>query len=220
MADGASAPRTILLVDDHQMFRTGLRLFIERRQVYSVVGEASSAGEALQLAAATKPDVALVDINLPDMNGIMASRRLLEVSPATRILIVSSEANPALVHEAMVVGVAGYVIKTNAADELERAVEAVLAGKVYLCAEVSTAVLGNYRNCFSAPTDAEPRLSAREVELLRLIAEGKRNKEIADDLGVTPKSAETFRLRLMKKLQLDSTAALTRYAIRQGLIKP
>jgi DNA-binding NarL/FixJ family response regulator len=217
----ASASTRILLVDDHRLFRAGLRALIERMPHCIVVGEAATGEQAFAAMAASPADVVVMDIHLPDVNGIVASRRLLEAHPAVKILAVSSDPSAALVHEAMLAGLAGYLLKENSADELERALQAVLAGKVYLCPEVSTAIMDTYRRRFGANCveGSAPALSKREIELLRLIADGLRNKEIAHQLGLTVKSAETYRQRLMKKLNVDSTAGLTRYAIREGIIK-
>jgi DNA-binding NarL/FixJ family response regulator len=218
----ASASTRILLVDDHRLFRAGLRALIEQMPHCTIVGEAATGEQAFAVMAASPADVVVMDIHLPDVNGIVASRRLLEAYPTVKILAVSSDPSAALVHEAMLAGLAGYLLKENSADELERALHAVLAGKVYLCPEVSTAIMDTYRQRFGANCVVEgssPALSERDIELLRLIADGLRNKEIAHQLGLTVKSAETYRQRLMKKLHLDSTAGLTRYAIREGIVK-
>lgn len=212
----------IFLVDDHRLFRAGLRALIEQMPHFKVVGEASTAAQAFTLVSSTRPDVVVMDIHLPDGNGIAVSRHLLKENPDIRILALSSDPSAALVHEAMLAGIGGYLLKENTTDELVRAIQAVLARKVYLCPEVSTAIMDNYRQHYGAapsPAPTKPTLSDREIAMLRYIAEGLRNKEIAEQLGLTVKSAETYRQRLMQKLQLDSTAALTRYAIREGVIK-
>lgn len=217
-----SGPTRVLLVDDHRLFRAGLRALIEQMPQCVVVGEATNGEQAFAVMAASPADLVVMDIHLPDVNGIVASRRLLDAYPTVKILAVSSDPSAALVHEAMLAGLAGYLLKENSIDELERAVQAVLAGKVYLCPEVSTAIMDTYRQRFGANCvvdSSAPALSKREIELLRLIADGLRNKEIAQQLGLTVKSAETYRQRLMKKLKVDSTAGLTRYAIREGIVK-
>jgi two-component system response regulator NreC len=211
----------ILLVDDHRLFREGIRQILQQRPEFLVIGEAASGAEALECAASQTPDLVLLDIHLPDRNGLDISRELLARSPQMRVLVLSSDPAGDVVTEALETGASGYVLKTCSADELYRAVEAVMSGQVYLCPDVATTVVNDYRRILAAREAAsKPLLSERERDVLRLTAEGLRTKEIAARLGIGVKTVETYRARLMTKLQCHSTAELTRYAIREGIITP
>jgi DNA-binding NarL/FixJ family response regulator len=209
----------LLLVDDHRLFRTGLRNLLETICAEAEFKEAGSGAEAVAAAQLFKPDLVLLDLHLPDQNGIEVAQEILTAQPETRILIVSAESDLDYVQKAVQLGVVGYLLKTCGPEELSLAVKAVLAGKNYLCAEASTALLENLRTALADRPIGRPLLSQREEEVLALIASGLRVKEIAARLEVGTRTVETFRRRLMKKLGCASTAELIRYAIRQGLIQ-
>jgi two-component system NarL family response regulator len=210
----------ILLVDDHRMLREGLRALLSRETGYSVVAEAGDGDGALKAVRRDPPDLIVLDVHLPDMSGIEVARRILAVFPEVKVIMLSSDHSHNCVHEALLAGVSGYVLKENAAEELLRAIHTVVLGQLYLCPEVGTEIIASYRRGqlpdLAPPT---PQLSAREREVLKLLADGLRTKEIADQLGVSTKTAETYRHRLMEKLQLPSVAELTRYAIREGIVQ-
>lgn len=210
----------VLLLDDHRIFRTGLRLVLERVPGLSVVGEAGDGATALELARDAAPDLLVADIHLGAENGIAIARQILDSYPAIKVIFLSSDSNFALVRQALDAGGSGYLLKENAAHDLIRAIEAAQQGGVYLCPEVAAALVRDFRRRDDAGPDgsAPPQLSEREREVLRLIAEGLRNKEIADRLRLSVKSVETYRRRLMHKLGYHSTAELVRYAIREGLL--
>lgn len=208
--------RRVLLVDDHRMFQQGLRLMLEQQLGLTVAAAAASGAEALEQVDRTAFDLVLMDVHLPDASGIEVSRQILARRPTQKIIVLSSDSSPRQIDEALLAGVAGYVLKTNAGDELERAIAAVAAGNPYLSPEANAALLAGYRQLRETPHCA-PALSPREREVIRLIAAGQRTKEIADALGIGVKSAETYRHRLMQKLGLYSVAELTRYAVREGL---
>ena len=215
----SSAPLRILLIDDHRIFRTGLRLILQQTPGLIVVGEAGEGVAALALAQSEKPDVVVADIHLPGEDGIAVAARIRETCPAAKIVFLSSDADLTLVRRALDGGGSGYLLKDNAAQDLIRAIEASVQGGVYLCPEVGAALVKNYRLRDAGLMPAAPAaLSARELEVLLLIAEGLRNKEIADKLQLSQKSVETYRGRLLKKLGYNSTAELVRHAIREGLI--
>jgi DNA-binding NarL/FixJ family response regulator len=215
------APLRILLIDDHQIFRTGLRLILERAPGLTVVGEAGDAATALALALSTTPDVVVADIHLPGENGIELAVRIAAQCPAAKILFLSSDADLALVRRALDLGARGYLLKENAAPDLLRAIEAAAKGGIHLSPEVTAAFVQDYRQAGrSAAPAGPPRLSEREAEVLRLVADGFRNKEIATQLKVGTKSVETYRSRLMKKLGAHSPAELMRHAVREGLLPP
>ncbi|HQF37874.1 MAG TPA: response regulator transcription factor [Opitutaceae bacterium] len=211
---------SVLLVDDHRVVQQGLRWMLENQLGMSVAGEAADGAGALALAAQRAFDLILLDLHLPDLNGIEVARRILEQRRDARIIILSSDSDPLRIDDALLAGVMGYVLKVNAFEELQRAIKSALQGQRYLSPEANAALLASYQRLRDAPANAQlPALSPREREVVRLIAAGQRTKEIAAALGIGIKSAETYRRRLMQKLGLFSVAELTRYAIREGLIE-
>jgi DNA-binding NarL/FixJ family response regulator len=211
----------IIIVDDHPMLRNGLRQAIAQHPGFSLVGEAASGGQALKVATQFPADVVVLDIHLPDMTGIEAARKLLAAYPLIKIIIFSSDAGRTLVDEALHAGVCAYVLKQGAVEELFHAIEKVMTGQLYLSAEVSASILQDYQKGLRhEPKTAKPELSDRDKLLLRLVAEGRRNKEIATELGIGTKSVEAYRSRLMKRTGCASSAELVRYAIREGIATP
>lgn len=201
----------ILLVDDHRMFREGLRMLIGRELP----------GAAVEQARKLRPDIILMDLHLPDGNGIDASRKILADLPGARVIILSSDTSLAFVREALLAGIAGYLLKSGASDELPEAIRTVLDGRLHLCSEANRVAVEDYKETLAAG-DASHRhvLSARELQVLRLVAEGLRTKEIADRIGVEVSTAEVHRKRLMRKLGCDGVVGLVRYAIREGIVPP
>lgn len=209
----------VFLIDDHPVLRGGLRQLLAERPNITVVGEASTGGAALELVSKLDPDIITMDVHLPDMSGIEAARRILNFLPGAKIVVFSSDASRKLIDEALQAGVCGYVWKQSSADELVRAMETVMTGRIFMSPEVSIGILEDYRNNLREELSPEKRpVSNRDKELLRLIAEGHRNKEIAVELSISPKSVEAYRSRLMKKLGYASSAELVRYAIREGIV--
>jgi DNA-binding NarL/FixJ family response regulator len=217
----SEAATNILLVDDHHLVRQGLRRLIESEKDMRVVGEASAADSAMELVREFKPDVVVMDIYLSRESGIEVGRRICLEFPQTKIIALSSDANPQTAVKALRAGFSGYVLKENRVEELIRAIRVVAANKIYLCPSASTSVTQCFMESIDDDEEAigKPELTERERRLLIMVAEGKRGKEIADVLQVNPKSIETYRSRLMKKLGCASIADLTRYAIREGIIK-
>lgn len=205
----------ILLADDHLIVRQGLKVLLER-EGFTVVGEASDGREAVRLAQKLCPDIALLDFTMPLLNGIDAGRIILQTSPKTKIVLLTMHAENHHVLEALRVGFKGYVLKTKAVEELVQAIQEVSRGKLYLTPGVSEVVVQAYLAQSELPP--EP-LSLREREVLQLIAEGKTTKEAAVVLGISTKTAESHRARIMAKLNIHETASLVRYAIRRGLIQ-
>lgn len=208
---------SIFLVDDHQILRDGLCLILQKQPDFHVVGAVSTVAEALGGIGKFKPDLTIMDVHLPDGSGLAAARSVLAQDAEARVLVLSGDPDMTLVHEALRMGVRGYLLKDEAADELVRAVRQVMNGHVYLCPSVSTLLAQEMRNSAAAPEPPAARLSERETEVLQLIAQGLRNKEMAVRLGVTTKSVETYRARLLRKTGCASTAELVRYAVREGL---
>lgn len=209
-------PTRLLLADDHALVRQGLKAFLER-QGFQVVCEAADGQEALRTAEKTLPDVAIVDISMPVLNGTDAARELKKSSPKTKVILLTKHDEDQYVTEALRAGVSGYVLKSQVVDDLVHAIQEVSRGSVYLSPSISRVVVDAYLSTTNAPADA---LSARERQILQLVGEGKSTKEVAVQLGVSVKTAESHRARLMRKLDIHETASLVRYAIRRGLIQP
>lgn len=206
----------VLLVDDHRLLREALRDALVREPDITVAGEAGDGRSTLELAAKLAPDVIVLDIGLPDLNGIEVAARLLEAQPDVKIVALSAYADKRFVSEMLHAGAAAYVTKSSAATELVRAIRAVAAGQSYLCPEVAGAVVSEVRG--RGQRGAAERLGRREREVLRLIAEGARSLEIAEQLHISPGTVEVHRRNIMRKLGLRTVAELTKYAIREGLI--
>jgi two-component system, NarL family, response regulator NreC len=209
-------PLRVLLADDHAIVREGLKLLLERAGL-DVVGEATDGHEALALAERHKPDVAVLDVSMPLLNGLEAGREILRTCPATRVVLLTMHAEEHQVITAIRAGIRGYVLKSQTSSDLVQAIRNVWRGDVYLSPGVSRVFVEGYL----APTpSASDLLAPRELQILRLIAEGKTSKEIATLLKLTVKSVESYRSRIMEKLDIHQTAGLVRYAIRCGLIEP
>src|SRR5262245_45532261 len=182
-----------------------------------VIGEASDGPETLSLAHTHQPDVAVLDIAMPHLNGLEAARRLRETVPQTKIIVLTMHAEEPYVLEALQAGAAGYVLKTQAAVDIVQAIHTALQGAIYLSPRVTNAVVQAYLACVPLPLDP---LTSREREIVQRIAEGQTTKEIAAHLGLSVKTVESHRVNLMRKLDIHETATLVRYAIRRGLTTP
>ena len=209
-------PIHILLAEDHVIVRQGLRALLEQAGM-TVIGEASDGQEALRIAHEQHPDVAILDIAMPHLNGLETARRLREALPQTKIVLLTMHTEDPYVLEAMQAGAVGYVLKTQATLDLVQAIRDVVQGAIYLSPRVSRAVVTAYLTRSDLPPDP---LTSREREVLQLIAEGQTTKEIAWHLGLSVKTVESHRIRLMRKLDIHETATLVRYAIRRGLTTP
>jgi DNA-binding NarL/FixJ family response regulator len=209
----------ILLVDDHAMFVSGLRMQAGRQEDMTIVGEANNGATALELFRQHQPDVVTMDVHLGTENGVQISRSIREINPQARIIILSADADISTVNDALHSGVVGYLLKENPVEILLQAIRAVAGGQCYLCPHVTTMVVRQYIKT-EVEVDAETHaaLSEREQQVLKHLSDGLRNKEIAEKLALSPKSVETYRLRMMHKLGCHSTPELIRYAIREGLI--
>jgi DNA-binding NarL/FixJ family response regulator len=208
----------VLLVDDHPMLRQGLIQEMKRLSDMEIVGEASDSRSAMELALKMHPDLVLMDIHLPDANGIEVSRSILDAAPSTRIIIYSGDVNRAWVDQALQAGICGYLPKDCGSEELIRAVNTVMEGRLYLSPDLASAVFKDYRNILIATQDSKPVLTERETQILRLVAKGFYSKEIADKLNVSIKSVEKSRSRVMDKLGCRGIAELTSYALREGIV--
>jgi DNA-binding NarL/FixJ family response regulator len=209
-------PTQILLADDHQIVRQGLRAMLEH-EGFKIVGEAADGRDAVRLAQSAPPDVAILDLAMPVLNGVDAAREMLRAEPRIRVILLTMYTEDPYVLEALRAGVSGYVLKTQASNDLVQAIREVSRGAIYLSPGISRAVVQAYRTKSDLPPDP---LSPREREVLQLVAEGKTTKEIAVLLGVSVKTAESHRMHIMSKLDIHETASLVRYAIRRGLVQP
>jgi DNA-binding NarL/FixJ family response regulator len=208
-------PVRILLVDDHVLVRQGLKGLLER-EGFAVAGEASDGQEALQQAEAVRPDIVVMDISMPTINGLSAAREIQNKIPKIKTILLTQHDEKQYVTEAMEAGVKGYVLKNQAGSDLVQAVRQVSRGQVYLSPGVAQAVVESYQ---SGGGKSGPRLTVRERQVLQLIAEGKSTKDIAAVLGISVKTAESHRTRLMQKLDIHETASLVRYAVRNGIVE-
>ena len=205
----------ILLADDHAVVRQGFKLILAAQPDMEIVGEAGNGREAVELAEKLHPDVAVMDVAMPELNGIEATRRIADVAPRTRVLALSMHKDSVYVREILRAGARGYLLKDQIDSDLLAAVRAVARGEGYLSPSVSDAVLNDYRRHVSDPIDL---LTSREREVLQMIAEGKTNKEIATVLNLSVYTVDAHRGRIMEKLNLHSVNELVRFAVRKGLV--
>ena len=205
----------ILLVDDHAVVRQGFKMILSAQPDMEIVGEAGNGREAVELAGQLKPDVVLMDVAMPELNGIEATRRLVAQAPHIRVIALSMHKDNVYVREILRAGARGYLLKDSGAGDLVTAIRAVAAGESYLSPAVSNAVLDDYRRHVTNPIDL---LSSREREVLQMLAEGKTNKEIAVVLNLSVYTVDAHRGRIMEKLNVHSINELVRFAVRNGLI--
>lgn len=210
-------PATLLLCDDHTLVREGLAALLRQRTDWTVVAEAADGSEAVALAARLKPDVAVLDVAMPGMSGMEAAAAIRAVAPATRIVALSMFGDALYRRGMFEAGALAYVLKNKAAGDLLAAIDAALRGETY----VSPALAEPAPRPEPRADDSDSiELSARERDVLRLLAEGRRTKEIGEALGISPKTVETYRSRIGNKLRLETLADLVKYAIRTGIVRP
>ena len=209
-------PLKVLLADDHHVMRQALKVLLEQKG-FAIVAEAADGLEAVREANEKHPDVAVLDLSMPLLNGIDAAKQIRHDVPATKMVLLTMHSDEQYILEAIRAGITGYVLKNEAATDLVKAIQDVNKGLTHLSTKVSRAVVKGYLDKTRTPTDP---LSPRERQVLQLIAEGKTTKEVATLLGVSVKTADSHRTRIMKKLDMHGTAELVRYAIRTGLLQP
>jgi len=207
----------IVLADDHALVRAGFRSLLEQLGA-QVIGEAKDGREAVQIATALKPDVVLMDISMPGLNGLEATTRLVRDCPGVRVIILSMHASAEYARRAVRAGALGYLLKDSSGTELEMAIRAVAAGKTYLSPGISTHILSDYSKKIRTESDPLDRLTTRQREILQLIAEGHARKEIAKRMNISVKTFDTYRAQLMDHLDIHDVAGLVRFAARAGLI--
>ena len=206
----------ILLADDHAVVRHGFKMILGEQPDMEIVGEAGNGREAVELAGRLKPDVVVMDVAMPELNGIEATRRIGELAPHARVLALSMHKDSVYVREILRAGARGYLLKDSASADLLMAVRAIASGEGYLSPAVSNAVLDDYRRHVTNPIDL---LSSREREVLQMLAEGKTNKEIAGVLNLSVYTVDAHRGHIMEKLNLHSINELVRFAVRNGMIE-
>ena len=211
-------PIRVLLADDHTLVLAGIRGLLTRLADVEVVGEAADGREALRLAEALRPDIVLLDIAMPGMNGLEVAQRLADADPAIRVVILSMHASEEYVLRALRAGAAGYLLKDSAVAELELAIRAVARGETYLSPPVSKRVVDEYVMRTGGTPDPLAALTPRQREILQLVAEGHTSKDIAQRLGLSYRTVETHRNQLMKRLGVTDLTGLVRFAVRSGLV--
>ncbi len=215
-------PINVVLAEDHLIVREGLRILLENEQDIRVVGEAENGRETVERVGSIKPDIVIMDIAMPELNGLEAARQIRHLYPDTKILILSAHSDDAYVERILEIGAAGFLVKQSSSQDLAKAIRAIFNGKTYF----SKAIAGKIARHQMTTPDRQGRLkkkhlhlTSREMEVLQLIAEGKANKQCASDLGISIKTVEKHRDHVMQKLGIHDTAGLTRYAIECGIIE-
>jgi len=217
-------PLRVLIADDHEVVRQGVRTILESQTGWTVVAESDNGQDAVERAAETTPDIALLDISMPLLNGLEATRQILKEHPETQVLILTMHESSELVKDVLAAGARGYVLKTDAKRDLVNAVTSLSEGRPFFTSKVAEMVLEGYRHPAAAASPGEfklgNRLTSRERQIVQLLAEGKSSKEIASALSISIKTADTHRANIMRKLDLHSLADIVRYAIRNKIIEP
>jgi DNA-binding NarL/FixJ family response regulator len=222
MVNGRAEAITVIVADDHAVVRDGLRLILEARGDIDVVGEASDGREAVKVVASLRPDVAIVDLSMPHLNGAEATRQIQERSPATKVIILSMHATSEHIYQAFEAGALSYLLKDSAGKEVVEAVHATFRGERYLSKRITETMLEDYVRRRQKPVEPSPveRLSTREREVLQLVVEGKTSAEIGEMIHLSPKTVDSYRSRLMRKLEIRDVPSLVRFAIAHGLSSP
>jgi DNA-binding NarL/FixJ family response regulator len=213
-------PSRILIADDHELFRRGVAAELTQVPGWVVAAEATNGRDAVALAASLKPDIVVLDLTMPELNGLEAARQIILADPSARILILTAHESEQLVREVLSAGAKGYVLTSDAGKTLITALQALLEGGSFFTSNVARMVLDGYLRSDSREAVPAQTLSAREREIVQLLAEGNSNKDIARVLNISVKTAETHRSNVMRKMGFDSLAELVRYAIRNNIIDP
>ncbi|PYS64713.1 MAG: DNA-binding response regulator [Acidobacteria bacterium] len=212
-------PTRLLVADDHALVRAGIRAFLERIPNIEVVAEASDGREVVELVAKQQPDIVLMDIAMPGLNGLEATRQIVETWPQARVIILSMHASEEYVWQALRAGARGYLLKGASLAELELALSSVVRGEIYLSPPLSQPAITEYVQRTGKDRAREEKLTARQREILSLIAEGKSTKQVALQLNISVKTVESHRTQIMQRLNIHDVAGLVRYAIKTGLVK-
>src|SRR5215470_2897052 len=220
---GSMKTLRILVADDHDLMRRGLKSLLESHPGWSVCAEAHTGREAVAKAEEIKPDIVILDITMPELNGVEAARRILKASPNTEILVLSVHYSDQLIRDILDAGVRGYIVKSDSDRDLVIAIEALANHKPFFTPRATELILSNFNNkggSTEIPDVIGDRLTSREREIVQLLSEGKTSKEVASILGISVKTAETHRANIMRKLEIHSVSELVRYAVRNQIIEP
>jgi DNA-binding NarL/FixJ family response regulator len=213
----------ILIADDHDLMRRGVKALLQSHAGWEIVGEAHTGREAVSKAEELKPDVVILDISMPDLNGVDAAKRIRKASPETEVLILSVHYSDQLIRDILEAGVRGYIVKSDSDRDLVIAVETLANHKPFFTPRATEVMLTNFnegKTKADLPETMRDRLTSREREIVQLLAEGKSSKEVASSLNISVKTAETHRANIMRKLQLHTVSELVRYAVRNQIIEP
>jgi DNA-binding NarL/FixJ family response regulator len=222
-AGGSMKTLRILVADDHDLMRRGLKSLLELHPGWSVCAEAHTGREAVAKAEELKPDIVILDITMPELNGVEAARRILKASPNTEILVLSVHYSDQLIRDILDAGVRGYIVKSDSDRDLVIAIEALANHKPFFTPRATELILNNFNSkgrTTEIPDVIGDRLTSREREIVQLLSEGKTSKEVASILGISVKTAETHRANIMRKLEIHSVSELVRYAVRNQIIEP
>jgi len=212
----------LLFADDHEIVREGLRSLLKAHRDWEIVGEAADGRQAVALVKELKPDIVILDISMPLLNGLEATRQILKIRPQTKVLILTMHESDSLIRDILAVGARGYILKTDVGNDLVAAVESLRRNKTFFTSRVSQIVLNSHLKGDSRPSDSDSagtRLTPRQREVVQLLAEGNSSKEVAVALDLSVKTADTHRANIMRKLNLHSVAEVVRYAIRNEIIQ-
>jgi DNA-binding NarL/FixJ family response regulator len=223
LGENCVKPLRILVADDHDLMRRGIKTLLESHAGWEVCGEAKTGREAVDKVEELKPDIIILDISMPDLNGVEAARRIRKTSAGTEVLILSMHYSDQLIREIVDAGVRGYIMKSDSDRDLIIAVETLAKHKPFFTSHATEVILSNFnasRPAIALPELINKRLTSREREIVQLLAEGKSSKEVASSLGISIKTAETHRANIMRKLDLHSVSELVRYAVRNQIIEP
>jgi len=213
----------ILIADDHDLMRRGVKALLQSHAGWEIIGEAHTGREAVSKAEELKPDVVILDISMPDLNGVDAAKRIRKASPDTEVLILSVHYSDQLIRDILEAGVRGYIVKSDSDRDLVIAVETLANHKPFFTPRATEVMLTNFnegKTKADLPETMRDRLTSREREIVQLLAEGKSSKEVASSLNISVKTAETHRANIMRKLQLHTVSELVRYAVRNQIIEP
>lgn len=211
----------VLLVDDHEIMREGMCALLRKHTGFEIVGQAADGRKALELVTEQAPDIVIMDIGMPNLNGIDATRQILSQNPKIKVMALSTHNEGTIVAKMIKAGATGYMLKESAFEELIDGLEVMMSGKTFLCSKISKVVFSDYVNIITNPKWADgDGLSSREREVLQLVAEGHTTKSIAQMLHLSPKTIDSHREHIMEKLSIRNIAGLTKYAIREGITTP
>jgi len=215
-----SSALRILVVDDHELVRRGLKSILETHPNWKVVGEAITGREAIEKAEALRPEVVILDMSMPELNGLEATRAILKVAPNARVLVLTQHDSEQLVQSFLQAGAQGYLVKSDAARDLVPAVDSLQQGRPFFTSKVARMVLDGYLKSLRTEGNPPTALTPNEAQIVQLLAEGKSNKEVAGALNIAVKTVETHRAHIMRKLGFHSVGDLVRYAVRNNMIQP